>query len=102
MSFIQSKDFELWAYLTMGPPHIFWNFEKLGLLCGQGWEAVLLTSIPYTVNDGPWHGAGFLAQLSGAKQEYLRTSSWDTCPLFAQLLPAIARDQGRESELCLP
>ena len=62
MSFLQGHE-NLDCDLLADPPHRFWNSEKLGLLAGHAWEAVLLTSIPYSVNDGPWASAGFHQQL---------------------------------------
>ena len=99
VSFLQSKGYSLLADLLFDPPHRFWNFEKLGLLAGGGWEAILLTSIVYSVNDGPWGGSGFLQQLQNAKEEYLALVEGRACQLFQHLLPFVARDQDREGEL---
>ena len=77
----------------------FWNSEKLGLLYGHAWEAVMLTAIPYNINDGPWHGAGFLGQLSRCKNEYTSCTKPGDSKLLAALLPKIAKDQGREADL---
>ena len=74
-SFLQSEGQRLLVDLLFDPPHRFWNFEKLGLLHGDGWEAILLTTIPYVVNDGPWQGAGGLQQLLMAKDEYVAMHS---------------------------
>ena len=58
ISFLQAVGNQLMVDLTFDPPHRMWNFDKLGLLYGDGWEAVLLTTIPYTINDGPWGRGG--------------------------------------------
>eukprot|EP00969_Alexandrium_andersonii_P283180 12519261-Alexandrium_andersonii.AAC.1 len=102
ISFLQRARPELLVDLLFDPPHRFWNSEKLGLLAGDGWDAILLTSIPICINDGPWGGSGFLQQLVGAKDEYMAISSMDSCPLFASFLPRVAHDVGREAELGTP
>ena len=56
--------------LLMDPPHRFWNSEKLGLVQGDGWETIALTSLVFNINYGPWQTGGWLAQLSGAHSEY--------------------------------
>ena len=66
---------------------------------GDGWDAVLMTTIPYTINDGPWQGAGFFRQLSDAKAEYMALVGRTACPLLNHYLASIAKDLNRESEL---
>eukprot|EP00974_Lingulodinium_polyedra_P023490 2269042-Lingulodinium_polyedra.AAC.1 len=83
----------------MDPPHRFWNSEKLGLLQSGSWESVLLTTIPYTINDGPWHSSGWLQQLNNAKAAYLAANTPGESPLLRHLLPRIAKDLGAEEEL---
>eukprot|EP00974_Lingulodinium_polyedra_P035240 3384011-Lingulodinium_polyedra.AAC.1 len=48
VAFTHSKDLELATQLFMDPPHRFWNNEKLGLLQGNGWAVIVLTTIPYS------------------------------------------------------
>eukprot|EP00974_Lingulodinium_polyedra_P109723 10613885-Lingulodinium_polyedra.AAC.1 len=99
IAFLQSLEAQLVVDLVMDPPHRFWNSEKLGLLQGNGWEPVLLTTIPYSINEGPWHGGGWLAQLNNAKDEYLALVDPACCPLFQHLLPLIAADLGKPNEV---
>ena len=98
-SFLVHAGWELLTELAFDPPHRFWNSEKLGLLEGDGWDAVLMTTIPYTINDGPWQGAGFFRQLKDAKDEYMALVGRTACPLLCHYLPSIAKDLHRESEL---
>ena len=95
---MQHGDCKLHCDVLMDPPHRFWNSEKLGLMSSGAWEAVLLTSIPYQVNDGPWLSSGFHDRLQQAKEEYLAMTTADECPLLAHLLPFIASDKGKEQE----
>ena len=57
-----------------------------------------MTTIPYSVNDGPWQGAAFLQQLVEAKAEYMATTKSKDCPLLKRLLPRIAQEMGRSAE----
>ena len=99
VTYLQSKDLDTFVDLLMDPPHRFWNSEKLGLLQGDAWEPVLLTTIPYNINEGPWHSAAFWAQLCAAKDAYLSSTNLAEDPLFLNFLPLIARDLGREHEV---
>eukprot|EP00974_Lingulodinium_polyedra_P020325 1964945-Lingulodinium_polyedra.AAC.1 len=76
----------------MDPPHRFWNSEKLGLLQGDAFEAVLLSGILFNVGNGPYNTHAWQAQLSEALAEYVALNSPGTCPLLAAFLPLIARD----------
>ena len=54
------------------------------------------------MKEGPWHSGGFFQQLSGAREDYLALTKPSECPLFQKLLPEVAREAGRESELGAP
>ena len=101
-SFLQQPTWSISMDLLMDPPHRFWNTDKLGLLQAGAWEAVLLTTIPYSINEGPWHSSGFLRQLVGSLEQYLVASDPHTDRLLQSLLPKIARDLGKEEELGTP
>ena len=99
VTFLQAHPRQLAVDLVFDPPHRFWNSEKLGLVMSGGWEAVLLTTVLYSISDGPWHTGGWFSQLNGARQDYLALTDRATCPLFSKMLPHVARDKGRESEM---
>ena len=94
-AFMNSMNVALGVDLLFDPPHRMWNSEKLGLLYGGGWESILMTSIVYAVNDGPWQGGAFLSQLVDAKNDYMAMTNKDECQLFLRLLPRIARERGK-------
>lgn len=97
-AFLTSGDRALNLELLFDPPHRFWNTEKLGLLASHSWESVLLTSIPYAVNDGPWLSSGFHEQVQAAKREYLASTDQDSCPLLAHYIHRIAVDMKKEGK----
>ena len=102
ITFLQQEGWALFCDLLPDPPHRFWNTEKLGLLQGNAYDAVLLTSIPYCVNDAPWGGCKFLADINEARMQYLALNPDGSCVLFKKLLPLIAQDMKRPSEASSP
>lgn len=98
ITFAQSGKNALLIDLVMDPPHRFWNCEKLGLVASGAWEVVLLTTVLYSISDGPFSSGGWFSQLNGARQDYVSLDRRETCPLFKKLLPQVARDCKRESE----
>ena len=97
MAFLHSSQY-LYCGLLADPPHRFWNSEKLALLASHAWEAVLRTTIPYSVHDGPWLSAGFHTQVQEAKADFLAPTNRESCLLFQEMLPLIAQDKGRPQD----
>ena len=99
VTFLQSRLRTVAVDLIFDPPHRFSNSKKLGLVTPGGWEALLLTSVLYSISDGPWHTGGWFSQLNGAREDYLALTDRSTFPLFTARLPLVSRDQGREADL---
>ena len=66
------------------------------------WEVVMLQSIAWNINWGPWDGAAFWRQVQEAAQNYRTALGHTGCPLFNSLLWQIARDRGELDQLHNP
>ena len=49
--FFLANHFGLCAELLSDPPHRFWDIEKLGMLQGEAWEAIVLAQVICNTND---------------------------------------------------
>lgn len=61
---------------------------------GPWWKVVLLMSIPYKINYGPWLGSAFFRQLQEVGLQFMSENS-SSCALFQGFLPKIAHDVGK-------
>ena len=75
-----------------------WNDLKAALLMTGLWGIVLLMCLVFSVNYGPFEGAGFWRQAQYACESWKEHHGAD-CPLFRALLPRIAKDRGTSDKL---
>ena len=95
------------AVFHPGPFHGTWNDARLSCQdVGKGegyslWTTVLTTIIPFQINFGPFEGAKWFQEIKDGAQVMYNTTNCND-PLFLQMLPAIARDLGREADMVSP
>ena len=76
------------------PFHRSWNDVCVALKECRLWSVVLLTSVVYNINYGPWDGSAWWHKLcQGAQAYWERATSSDM--LFGAFYTSICRDQGK-------
>jgi hypothetical protein len=75
------------------PAHRTWNSERAGLISAGFFEMVLLFTLPYNLNYGPWLGSAWWRHIQGAAREYKSQAGAIDDPLFRRFLPKIAADR---------
>lgn len=73
--------------------HKVWNDCKVALGRARMWEIILLSSILFNVNFGPWDGSKWWRTCQEAASEYFGRVGSSKCKLFLSMLPAIAHER---------
>ena len=82
------------ATVIFDSSHRVWNDCRLALQRSNLWGVVLLTTIVYNLDHGPWKEARWYVQLREAASLFTKTQSHDSSSLFRLLFPAMLRDTG--------
>jgi len=77
------------------PAHRCWNDIRAAIVDSGHWGHVLLTSVAYNCQFGPWSTESVWADQKESMEEFI-TLSGPSCPVWESLLPSICRDLGLE------
>ncbi len=93
-----------WCYLRVlccfDVSHRCWNDIQLGLRDADVWGLVLLCTICFNFDHGPWKDGKWIAERSESTKLYVSMTSPDYCPLFQSLVRKIIADKHDEDRTC--
>ena len=75
------------------PFHRAWNGARNGVADAGLWSVILLTSVTYNLQYGPWEGSGWRAKQVEAAARFLEEAT-PADLLFGSLFDSICRDRG--------
>ena len=93
---------KLRLFLLYDPSHRVARDLYLALGDTGFWEVVMLQSIAWNINWGPWDGSAFWRQVQESAENYRCALGHSSCPLFQSMLWQIARDRDELDQLHSP
>lgn len=74
--------------------HRVWNDCEVSLGRAGLWEVVLLSSVLFNINFGPYDGSKWWRTCQEAATEYFQKIGSPRCALFLSMVPSIAKERG--------